>query len=165
MSETVEVSTGVVFSIKDVPLMAIEAIKKKVNRERPKPPVNWIESKAREETNYDDPDYKAEMEEWNGRLTLEIYDGLIMLGTKADSVPEGFPKVEDDWDAEYKIIGIEIHKNGSGRYLDWVKFCAAPGQDDILKLMTACGRKAGVREEDVKEASATFRDKQERGAN
>lgn len=165
MSEAITTSTGVVFKTMDVPLMAIEAIKKKVNKERPRPPKNWIESKDREEINYNDPDYKAEMEAWDTRMILELYDGLIILGTEIESVPEGFPRPEDKWETKYEALGLEIAKDGTGRYLDWVKFCAAPGAEDIKDLMKACGRSAGVREEDVKDASELFRDKQKRGAN
>ena len=161
-----KVSTGVEFKILDVPLMAIEEIKKKVNRERPKAPVQWIENKEREEVNYDDPEYKAAMEEWDGKLTMAIYDGLIILGTEIASVPEGFPKLEENsWIERLSLLDIEVHENGNGRYLDWVKFCAAPAVKDINSLMIACGRKAGVREEDVAEASELFRNREARGAD
>lgn len=165
MSESIKMSTGVVFKIKDVPVVAVDAIKQKASKDRPKAPRQWIENKEREETNYDDPEYKASLKEWDERLILALYDGFIMLGTDIESIPEGFPRPEDNWDEDFQVLGIEMHKDGKARYLDWVKYCAARNADDMEDLIIACGRSAGVREEDVRQASETFRNNEERGAD
>ena len=159
----ITLSTGVVFKLENVPLFAFDKIKEKVGRERPQVPVVHIESKDRDEPNPNDPDYIAAMESYDSKLNEKLVDMVIVLGTEVDSVPEGFPKAEDEgWATKLKRLDIDIPEDSDERYLSWVKLCAMRTAEDLASLLMACARGAGVTEEDVAEQAASFRDSKER---
>lgn len=163
---SVKVSTGVVFGIKAVPLMVLNELNNQARKDKPKVPVCYIEEKDREELNDKDPRYLEAMEEWEANLNQKIYDGVIILGTTVEQLPDGFPGVDSNsWDSKLRLIGIDVPEDGDPRYLAWVKYCAAPAVDDINKLVLACSRGAGVTEADIAQASELFRNREERRAN
>lgn len=161
-------STGVVLKIKEVPAWGFVEIKKQMRPERPKVPIVHIEEKGRDEENPSDPDYIEATEAYNTKLTERLIDMIIILGTEFDSAEDGFPLPEEDsWAQKLTMVGLTVpEKTEKGeRYLAWVKLCAAPSNEDFVSLLVACGRGAGVTEEDVAESMASFRDTEKRGAD
>ena len=152
-------TTGVVLRIGDVPAWAFQEIQKQMRLERPKVPVVHIEAKDRDEPNPNDPDYVDAIAAYDAKHTEKLMDMAIMLGTEMESVPDGFPKPDDEgWTEKLKKLGIAIpdNKDLDARYLSWVKLCAARTDKDLGSLILACGRNAGVTEEDAAEAAASF---------
>ncbi len=159
-------STGVVFKIMDIPLFAFDKIKENMERERPKVPVVYIEAKDREEANPNDPDYIAAIDAFERKQSEKLIDMIIVLGTELDQVPEGFPKDDDEsWTSKLKLLGFDIPEDKDERYLTWIKLCAMRTREDYESLLIACSRSAGVTEEDVAEAAASFRDSKKRAAD
>jgi|TARA_Y100000310_G_scaffold15622_1_gene15678 hypothetical protein len=164
----ITLSTGVVFKIKDVPVMVLGAIKSRMAASRPKVPVIFIEDKDREEPNPNDPDYIAAVEDWEAELTEEIIDAIIVLGVGLDSVPEGMDKPDGDiWAGQLAKVRVEVSgsKGSDERLLSWIKLYAASSEEDINSLIMACSKGAGVSEEDVAESATMFRNRAERRAN
>lgn len=157
----ITVSTGVKFKTKDVPVMVYQALKNKLNKERPKVPVWYNDQKDREESNPNDPDYLEAVNRWEEELTEKLMDAAIVLGIEVAEIPEGMEKLESEgWKTQLETVGIEIPQNG--RFLSWVKYYAAPTIEDMRELITASSRNAGVTEEDAAQAAALFRHKEER---
>jgi hypothetical protein len=155
----IRLSTGVVLKSKRVSNMLFADVMRKF--ERPKAPFWTNPDTGRDEENYDHPGYKEKMEAYNADISVAIVELMILVGTENHSVPKGFNNVNDNWDEDYKLILGEDRIGVSGsrkRYLMWVKYVAAPSQEDINKIMEAVGRLSGVAEEDVAEAVERFRD-------
>lgn len=156
--------TGVKFRIVKVPPMILQEIGKQAMKGKPKIPVVYLEDKDREEENPNDPDYLNALEAWEAETAIRGVDLAIMYGTEVETIPEGIPSVKDDsWIEVVNILDIEVPKNGKGRYLYWVKFCAAP--DDLENIVTAVSRVIGVTEQDVADSAELFRGKTKRGGN
>lgn len=162
-SDMVKMSTGVVFRVKPPPMFALQALGRKLEQGKPKPPVMWIKEKERQQENPEDPDYKAALVEHERQTAEVMYDAVILLCTKVANVPADMVKAEDDsWVEELKILGIGPGQGKKERYLAWVKFYAAPSVDDFIALQRAIQRRVGVPEEDVNAAIAAFKSGQER---
>lgn len=160
------VSTGVKFKTKDVPVMVYQALKNKLNKERPKVPTWYNDQKDREESNPSDPDYLEAVSRWEEELTEKLMDAAIVLGIEVAEIPEGMEKSDSEgWKRQLESIGIEVPVNGNGRYLAWVKYYAAPTIEDMRELISASSRNAGVTEEDAAQAAALFRHNEERGTD
>jgi len=164
--DQIEVSTGVIIGIRDVPVIPFRELQKRIQRERPCVPVLYIEDKGREEENPDDPEYQEELAEYNESTEMRLIDYMLMTGTKIIKVPDNINTLEsEEWAEECRYLGSDVPASGGVRYLQWLKYVACPTQNDIASLILAAGRKLGVTEEDVAEASATFQNRKERRAN
>lgn len=166
--EKIELSTGVVLKITGAPLHAMDAVRRSLEAQRPQVPKTYIEAKAREVRNPDDPDYQAALLRFEDAVAQKVYDAAVMLGTEIESVPDGMERPEaDGWVAMVADIGIgeEIPERPRPRYLAWVKWVAAPTVEDNATLINAVERKMGVTEEGVAEAAALFRSRTERRAD
>ena len=162
----ITLSTGVTFKVANVPVFAFDKIKEKMESQRPRVPMVHIEEKDRYEPNPNDPDYIAAMDTFERKHADKIVDMILLLGTELDSVPDGFPKASDEsWTTKLKRLDIDIPEDEDGRYLTWIKLFAMRTTEDYGSLIVACSRSAGVTEEDVAEASASFRSSKKRGAN
>ncbi len=161
----IRLSTGVVLKPRRIPnLMFAEVVR---FFKRPKVPVVYIEDIGREEENPNDPAYQEAVAAYTNELSMAIVDLMIVSGTEINSVPKGFPKPEDDswyeeFDAVFSMFGHNDTLTTKKRYLKWVKFCAAPTEQDIASIMEGVGRLSGVSEEDVSDAITRFRDSSER---
>lgn len=153
-------SNGIVLMVSRVPATILVDVMAEVRRERPKPPVHYIERLGREEENPSDPDYIEAMESFKLRQAKIVGDAFLAAGTKLWSCPEGMPKPDDkdaDWLENMRILNINIPDGRRGRYLMWLKAVALVEQDDYAKVMEEVGRKSGVRETDVQSAAESFR--------
>lgn len=163
----IAMSTGVKFSAVNVPVMAFEAAKQQLARERPKVPVIYLTDKDRAEPNANDPDYMAAMDEWESRLNERLVDIAIMLGLEIAEIPEGKEKPESPaWSRKHELLGLVVASpdKPEERFLAWVKLYAAPTLGDMAAVLNACARNAGVTEEDAAQAADLFRSKTKRAA-
>jgi hypothetical protein len=167
----VEVSTGVIFAVNEVPQFTMSDIRREFKE--PVVPTWYNKDTGRKEPNPDDPEYKRAHAEYMINMSMAVIDIMILMGTKAKFVPKGFPAPNsEDWERELRAI---LRARGWSRediaditpeesYVFWVKYRAAAGGDissndsDINKITLAIGRLSGVAEEDVKDAVDTFRD-------
>lgn len=149
-------SVGVVLEVYNPPAMALRDKQRQLEKAKPKVPVVYLESKGREEENPNDPDYIQAMNDFNEQLGLELYNAAVLLCVKVKMVPAGVTECDDDsWVEDFEVIGMPI-PNGRARYLAWIKYIAAPAASDMAAIENAITRAAGVAEEDVAEAAASF---------
>ncbi len=165
----VEVSTGVVFSVNEVPQFTISDIRREFKE--PQAPMWLNKDTGRREPNYDDPEFKRAHSEYLVNMSMAVIDIMILLGTKVKYIPKEFPGPKSEqWRNELAAI---LRARGWARqdikditeeesYVFWVKYkAAAKGisteNADINKLTLAIGRLTGVAEEDVRDANETFR--------
>lgn len=158
----IHLSSGIVLKPKRVPnLMFAEMMR---HFKRPNPPIVYNEDIGRNEENPNDPGYLEKLAGYNAEVTMAIVDLMVVSGTEVHSVPKSKDKPEDSgWREEmetvFESVGIKVENLvGKKLYLMWVKFYAAPSEDDISKIMEGVGRLSGVAESDVAEATARFRD-------
>jgi hypothetical protein len=165
---TVEMSSGVVFKIKEVPQFAYVDLRNSFPE--PMPPVVYNEEVDRQEPNPEDPRYKVEYSNWATSLSAAITDLNIALGTDIESIPDGVPQPDsEDFRDKLQMILTrfgwskeDIKQVGKiTRYLYWVKYEAAKSGyveegGDLNKLILAVNRKSGVPEEDVQTAVEKF---------
>lgn len=155
--DEITLSSGVVLRLKPVgPFIIREATRHIVP---PRVPVQFIESKGREEENPMHPDYLAAMDKYETDKASANEDAVILFGTELAKVPKGISKPEDDgWIEDFELLGIRIHDNPRLRYVQWVKLYAMRGGiDELISIMRTIGRKSSVLEEDAAEAAESFR--------
>jgi len=156
----ITVSTGVVFKVKKAPSLAFQTIVSNLKQNEPKVPIWENPDKGRKEENPNDPDYIKAITEYNNKTNLALLDAAIVLCTEIKSIPEGFEKPEDQtWFEDLVIIGITIEQLGAKkkRYLAWVKYHAAPMDEDIVLINKEIARLNGVSEGDVTAVMAAYK--------
>ena len=164
--DTVRVSTGVVFRLKQPSAWAVTARQKRHDDAAPKPPVWRNPDKERDEPNEADPDYRRALERHEAARTEMLFETLVLTGTEVAELPDGLPSHDTPgWETALTFMGIEVPADGAGRYVAWVKYLAAPGNVDWTALHTPLLIAMGTTEEDVASAIATFRSLQEQRAH
>ena len=159
----ITLSTGVVLKIIDVPLYAFDAVRQRMTSERPKVPTGYIEAKDRDEPNPNDPDYIAAIEDYDAKVNGKLVDMVITLGTEVESIPSEFPEAKDKtWADKITRAGILVPDEEHERSLVWMKLCAMRTGQDLQSVLFACLRNAGVTEEDVAVATASFPNRKKR---
>jgi hypothetical protein len=149
-------STGVKLRILKVAPVLLSDIVGEQMKFRPKPPVNYIESLGREEENPDDPDYIEALNNWNAMILLDINNAYVLKGTEVISKPKKFPGPDDpDFLDEMRILGRPVETNRQ-KYLVWIKYVAAPTEEDTAAIVREVGRLTGVSEAEVEEAIEGF---------
>ena len=163
--EKVTLSTGVVLELHAPSQWAfIEAQRQLANR-KPEPPKVFNEEKGREEPNENDPDFAKAISQWERDLVEQLYDIGIVTGTKLlEPVPIPGPDSEDMNDL-LSVLRIEPAKGQRARYLQWLKYMAAPTAEDITAIITPLLRIMGTSEADVARATESFRGGEGREAN
>lgn len=147
---------GVKFRIKAVNKQSLGGITDRYLKEQPKAPVTYIESKGREEANYDDPDYQDAMKAWNLAMSMALSNFILLRGAELISVPDNVMHHDsDDWKFEMELISDMAH-NPRACYLEWVRAIAC-SEEDSTELFRRIGRKSGIAQEDVASAAAQFR--------
>lgn len=144
-------STGVVVRAKPMS----KQVYVKVLRKFPPPtvPVVYMPDKEREEENPSDPEYLRALQEQRITSALAIGDAAQVLGLEVVSIPEGFPGPgSPEWLEERDLLGLSSGDSSAARRLDWMKYKAAPADDDYKAIMLAVGRATGTPEADVTEA-------------
>jgi len=163
----VEMSNGIVFRVKEVPQAAFVDLRGSFPE--PTPPVHYNKDIGREETNVNDPRYKAQLADWEISISAGMIDIQIIFGVEVVSVPDNMINYDDpDFHDLLKVIlgrmgwkREDINDLGkTEKMLLWVKYYAAKGsvggESDFSKLLLAIGRRSGVPEEDVKTAVDNF---------
>ena len=145
-------STGVVLMAKQAsPSIMIRVM---TARERPQPPMVFMQAMGREMENPDDPDYIARVQAWEMNYNNSMLNALIGLGTELVSKPKGMPGPNDKaWMEDYKALGLPIQpESPAWRYITWVMFVAAPKDTDITLIGEKVKGLSGVKEADVQSA-------------
>lgn len=153
-SNIITLSTGVALvGRKANPLTLIKVM---ASFPRPKPPVVFIKVMGREMENPDDPDYIDRVKAWKAESGAAMLNAMILLGTSLRSVPKGYPGPDDQsWVDEYVLLNLPLNlENKSWRYLTWIQFKACADEMDLKIIQDVVGRLSGIREADVKAASA-----------
>ena len=164
--DTVRVSTGVVFRLKQPSTWAVTAVQRRHNEAAPKPPVWRNPDKERDEPNEADPDYRRALERHEEQRTEVMFEALVLTGAEVHSLPDGIPPHDaPGWETALKHLGIDVPADGPGRYVAWVKYLAAPGNPDWTAIYGPLLMLVGTAEEDVATAMATFRRLSERGTD
>lgn len=157
-ASAITLSNGVQLLIKKIPSPKMIDILQLANRGRPTPPMAFIENLGRQEANPSDPDYKEALASFNVQRGKVLMDAFLLYGTKLYVCPADVPSVDkpQEWMDGMGEIGISAPTSQRGIYLEWLKSVALAEEDDFTKVMDEVGRKSGVREQDVKNAAATF---------
>lgn len=169
-TSTVEVSTGVVFRVKEVPQVAYADLRNSLPE--PVPPIFYNPEYDREEPNENDPRYLAAKANWEIAMSTAVMNINILFGSEIEYLPDGIPAPDSEEFEEklhflLKTMGWkqdEIKNIGRvERYMFWVKYEACRGKisaenSDLGILFSAIGRASGVPEEDVSVAIDKFRD-------
>jgi hypothetical protein len=161
----VTMSTGVVFRITQPSTWAITDVGRQMATEEPEVPMVYITDRDRSEPNASDPAYRKAYSAHLLRLIERQYEVMIATGTEVVSVPDGFPGVDDDWRSRLLGVGVRLSDRPERRYVEWVKYVAAPLNEDWQALIAPLYRQVGTPEEDVAVAVAAFRSVPERGAD
>lgn len=149
-------STGVELELLVVPPMLLSDIAGEAMRDRPRPPVTYVEAVDREEENPDNPDFKEALTNWQAGVLLDINNAYILKGTRLISKPNGLPGPDDaEWLDEMNLLGRRV-ATARQRYLAWIKYAAAPTSDDVTTIVREVGRLSGVSERDVQESIEGF---------
>jgi len=158
IQDTLKLTNGVVLRLRNPSPMAVAAALQSVGDDEPKPPKVWIKDKDREEENPADPEYLAAKRIWLATAGQRALRALLPTGTALESKPDDVVGPDDEDYADLMAsMGIEPGAGRFTRYVQWVLYVAAGGTDDFQKLSMLLMRRAGVSEEDVAEAEATFR--------
>lgn len=167
-TQTIELSSGVVLNIKQVPPMILAKVYNTLPEE-PKPPKVFVEDLGREEENPNDPNYISAVGDYQMKLTDAITDAVIVFGTSLASTPAGFPTPYadyDEWAFPLSIIGIIVPQPRNEKdqltYSSWVKYVAAATQEDLENLIATVSEISGVSEKAVAQAADQFRGEEER---
>lgn len=158
--DTITLSNGVVLKLKPVAPLAIREAALRVPR--PKPPIVQIHQngvEGREEQNLSDPDYVAAVASFENEQQMAVANIMFLMGTEVISVPDGFPRPEDDgWIDDLEIVGVTVNReNKRARYLAWLKFNALVATDDIKNTSNGISEMSGTREAEVADAALAFR--------
>lgn len=149
---TLTLSTGVVLRAKQAsPSIMIRVM---TARERPQPPMVFMQAMGREMENPDDPDYIARVQAWEMNYNNSMLNALIGLGTELVAKPRNVAGPSDKaWIEDYKALGLPIQpESPAWRYITWVMFVAAPLDTDIAMIGEKVKGLSGVREADVQSA-------------
>lgn len=158
-STTLVLSSGAVVRVKRISERLIQRVW--MQFERPKPPMVKIEQggKTWMEPNYDDPVYADEERRYQLQLIEAMKRIFLLRGMEIVKLPEGQPPYEEDttWESELEAIGLDVPESGPLRYLEWLYYRIAPLDDDALRVQEAINKLAGVSQEDIDAAMASFR--------
>lgn len=161
---SIRLSTGVVLTTKKISGFLMQEVVKQFPK--PKPPI-WVnEDMGREEPNPNDPVYLETLTERDANIGLAIVDLFIVAGTNYKSHPPSIPGPDDpSWVEDLEAVGFSVGEGKKKRYLMWVKYVAAPDEQDINNIILEVGKRSGVSEESVNSAAETFRSKSRRRTN
>lgn len=124
----------------------------------PKPPMVYIEDRGREEPNPVDPGYKMELDQYNAKVNLLIYQIYLMRGVDIRFIPEGFPGPDEPeiWNEgleDYLPVPVGKYARKAAWLADFVLNDYEKG-NLIEELVKFSGM---VPETKVEEASRSFR--------
>ena len=133
----------------------------------PEPPMADI-GKGREEPNWDDPDYKDELQR-RAALRVEVAgQATAVLATSVDHVPEGLYAPDDDgWLRDVSMVNdlladpaaakLELNTTTPARrYLSWLNYYAITTPEDEALFAGALVHAMGITVAEVQNVMATF---------
>lgn len=169
---TVEMSNGVIFTVKKVPQIAFADLRDSLPE--PSPPIFYNKDYDREEPNLNDPRYISEHANWEVKMSTGVVNLTLMFGSEISHIPDNVPTPESEEFKEELELTLSVmgwdkrdirSMSKKQRYLFWVKYKGAPREGsgekdtgDLGKLIGAIGSMSGVPEEDVATAVEKFRD-------
>jgi len=158
-SRRVTLESGVVLEVRRVPDLVMQRLWLKFPR--PQPPMRHIVSKTGkewDEPNPDDPTYKEAMT----KRALDFSDAslklMLLKGVKIISLPENIVPFEkdDEWEEELEMVGLDIPKSKSGRYVEWLRYRVVGSHAELQRIQEVANELSGVSEEDVRAAQEMF---------
>lgn len=159
-------STGVKLEVFKPVLLVIREVERQINASKPQPPKIWREDKETHEENPNSPEYLEALQAWQADGIERQFGIAVITGTKINFVPENIPALEsEDWQGVLSILGSELGKTKQERYLQWIKYVAAPDTLDFFSITARVMSLLGIKEEEVASAVETFRSDAERRAN
>ncbi len=157
-------SNGIVLSLRPIPPGIIERAIARL--EKPKVPKITLKDKGVEEENPNDPEYLDAVAIRERKVIETSTDVMFLVGTVIKSIPDGLCGPDDDgWlDAEMMgYLGVEAEmKTKYDRYLSWLHLYGLACQEDVLVVLSAVTKMAGLGEEDVQAAVSRFRSRKTR---
>lgn len=152
-NEVVTLTTGVRARIVPVPSSLLDAVSARIKE--PTPPMQFVESKNREEPNPLAPDYLKAITDANRQRGLATIEALLMFGiVLVDGVPpdeEWKPKL--DYMVRRGYLDLSAYDLTDQFDREYVyKAYVAVAQPDINRLMIACG----LLQEEVRAAVKSF---------
>ena len=100
---TVEMSNGVVFSVRKVPQIAFADLRDSFPE--PSPPIFYNEDRDREEPNENDPRYLSEHANWEVKISTGVINLTLMFGSEVAYIPDGIPTPESkEFKEELELI-------------------------------------------------------------
>ncbi len=154
--KTLTVENGVVFRLKQPSLLAVNHRGDELDRERPAPPIAYIEDKGREEPNDADPAYQLERMAWETKRLSSTYDILWITGTELESCPTELPGPESEGFAGLmRAMGMTLGPSIPERYIQWIRYSAVTATE-WRNIMHELMDLIGVREETVAEMARLF---------
>lgn len=165
-------ANGIVLEFRSVSPILTGAVRAELELNVPKPPVVWLEEKGRNEENPNDPDYLAALERQQHLNDVAMSDVITYSGVEIKHVPEGlFPPEHDGWLSDPRIImarrsGLDFDAEDTiKRKVVWMRLYAIEDYVDARLWDEVQTELIGIREEEVQEALAGFRDIQGRPAD
>lgn len=157
--QEVTLSTGVVLQLRAPSSWAFVEAQRQIDKMRPKPPTHFNEVKGREEPNEADPEYIVALGQWERDLIERLYEVGVVTGTSiADEGDLPIPGPEsEELEGLLETLRIEMSRSQKGRYLQWLKYMAAPTTEDMTKIIIPLLRMSGTLEADVALATESFR--------
>jgi hypothetical protein len=164
--EAMTLSTGVVLSLGRVSAWAITALAKKHNATTPQPPLVRNPDMDRDEPNEHDPAYRAALDEHGIDWLEMVYELGLATATRILHIPSDIPRPEDaEWRDALDVVGVPLSDDPRRRVMDWIKYVAAPGNEEWNELRRRLLRQVGTTEADVADAAGTFRGDPPRGTD
>lgn len=165
LAKEVVLTSGVKVRLVSVPSMLLLQLTRQL--QEPEVPMWHNPDKDRDEPNPMDPAYIKAVENYKadmGQLTTRAYlaNGVKVL----EPLPEDkYPEQDDSWIEGLEYIGIDVPKNGLGRYVAWLQYHIL-GDADLTDILTGIAVAGGVvTEEQVQQAAESFRDNETQPTN
>lgn len=156
--EPYKCANGIVIGFKFVPPHLLAKVAERFPQ--PTPPVVEIKDKGVSEPNPNDPTYLVAKEKWGEDLQRASSDTSLVAGTFCESVPDNKCHPEDmEWleMLTFAAGGVEpTFANQYDRYLAWLTTYAIASIKDYAEVLARASGLAGIPEELVKAAVATF---------
>lgn len=156
--EPYKCANGIVIGFKFVPPHLLAKVAERFPQ--PTPPVVEIKDKGVSEPNPNDPTYIVAKEKWSDDLQRASSDTSLVAGTFCVSVPDDKCHPEDTEWVEiltFATGGVEpTFTNQYDRYLAWLTTYAITSIRDYAEVLARASGLAGIPEELVKAAVATF---------
>lgn len=161
-----KLSNGTVLMVKPVPNFIVNAAMR--NLERPEPPIHSVEigGKQIEEENHADPTYQRAIREYKMAAMTTMIDLFIEGGLEVVTLGPNVPAFEsDEWMKLPKRYGVKISDDINDRKLQWLRMCVIVTTQDVDITVNEVARMSGLGEDEVRQALATFRGGEIRGAD